>query len=374
MRPLRGGAERQAERLAQALEARGTSVTMLTLREHPDWPAFETINGLAIHRLAVADLSRWIRRGAGIPNTLLRCIQIRKGARPLIRSADIVHCHMATPFSAFVADASHRLGKPVICKVASGGMTFDLTTTSNTTLGGELIVRSMRRSISRWVALSSEIRANLHASGIPDRKIISIPNSVVPAAVSPLPPKGLARRFLLLARFTHDRDISTLLNAFASLQLTIPDVELALVGGGPLTTELSVAVAALPCAERTRVLGHSDSYTWLKWADVVVQPSRTEGMSNTLLEAMTAGRACIASDIPPNRELLEDGHLGLLFRMGDKASLTAAMTTLATTPGLAFRLASRAKQVATVTYDADRIAGRYQDLYHALCSGVGSAV
>jgi len=62
--------------------------------------------------------------------------------------------------------------------------------------------------------------------------------------------------------------------------------------------------------------------------ELVVQPSLREGLPLVLLEAMTAGCAVIATDIPGCRELLDDGRAGRLVPSGDSAALAAALLEL----------------------------------------------
>ncbi len=62
-------------------------------------------------------------------------------------------------------------------------------------------------------------------------------------------------------------------------------------------------------------------YTYVSQADLYVLPSRKEGMSNSLLEAMALGKICVVSDIPQNTELVKDGENGFVFRLGDESDL-----------------------------------------------------
>jgi glycosyltransferase involved in cell wall biosynthesis len=367
-RPLVGGAERQAEKLSLELVRRGCTVEMLAPRDDPSWPAESVENGLPVHRFPIADLSRALRRGAGVPNTLLRCAQTVRAVRWHLRRFDVLHCHMATALTAFAAIAARGTGRPVVCKVGSGGETFDLRTTRATTLGGGLLTRSMVRNVSRWAALSGEIEADLLAWGVSPERIERIPNGVKPLHLAPLDPAGAARRFLFLARFDENRDVASLVSAFEKVAERFPDAELVLAGSGPLEGAARERAERSPARYRIRLVGHGNPARWLEWAQVVVQPSLREGMSNTLLEAMAAGRACVATDIAPNRELLDGGRLGALSRPGDAESMADAMLRLASAPGEAARLGSLARRRVEEGYDVAHVAERYLALYHSLVS------
>ncbi|MDB4949149.1 MAG: group 1 glycosyl transferase [Gemmatimonadetes bacterium] len=366
-RPVVGGAERQAEKLALELIGRGCGVQMLAPLEDPAWPARETVDGLTVHRFPVSDLARVLPRGAGVPNTLLRRMQTRRAVQARRAEFDLLHCHLAAPLCAFAAGAAAQLGKPVVCKVGCGGPLFDLLTTAATSLAGPAVVRGMVRSVHRWVAISDEIGGQLREWKVPAARITRIPNGVERVEVGPLPPGGVARRFLFLARFAENRDPVTLVRAFERLLAAVPDCELALVGRGPLEGEVRRAVEAMPDGgARVRFAGYSSPQPWLEWADAVVQPSLAEGMSNTLLEALVAGRACVATDIPPNRALLDGGRLGLLAAPGNADAMAGAMRRLATEPGLAASLASRARAEVEPRYGIGRVADQYLEMYAAL--------
>jgi glycosyltransferase involved in cell wall biosynthesis len=81
---------------------------------------------------------------------------------------------------------------------------------------------------------------------------------------------------------------------------------------------------------------------------------------------MACGLACIAYDIPPNREALANGEAGILVPPRERARLTEAIVDLATRPGAARELGGRARRRASSTYDVDVIAARLETLYRGL--------
>lgn len=374
-RPLTGGAERQAEKLALALRARGIAVEFATPAEDSSWPRRYTARGLTVHTFALSDLTRLLLRGAGIPNLLLREVQTRRALRALLPRFDLVHGHIASPFTPAVAAEAARLGIPVVWKVASGGETFDLRTLAATTLLGPRLVQRALAGVDRWIAISGQIAGELANRGVPSDRIVRIPNGVDVSAAPPLASGGVARRFLYLGRLTPDREFGTLLQAFEAVASRVPDAEFALVGSGPLEEEVRGALARLSrAAARTRMVGHSPPAPWLEWADVLVLPSRSEGMSNALLEAMAAGRACVATDVPPNREVLDGGRLGLLTRAGEAEAMAGALLRLAAVPGEAARLGHAARRRVAEVYDVGRVADRYMELYGEMLRGGNSGV
>jgi len=112
--------------------------------------------------------------------------------------------------------------------------------------------------------------------------------------------------------------------------------------------------------------GQQQPDTWLKWADCFVLPSRREGLSNALLEAMSFGLPCIANDIPPNREVLDDGSGGVLVPVGDEDELYDAMWSMVTDIEHATAMGQAALRRVESRFAIDSVADRYIDLYGQL--------
>jgi glycosyltransferase involved in cell wall biosynthesis len=101
-------------------------------------------------------------------------------------------------------------------------------------------------------------------------------------------------------------------------------------------------------------------------ADLFALPSRSEGMSNALLEAMAAGLAVVATDVGGNRECLDDGGCGMLVPAEDPSALGAALGALAADRDRRRGLGQRARARVERHYDLERILDRVEDLYREL--------
>ena len=142
--------------------------------------------------------------------------------------------------------------------------------------------------------------------------------------------------------------------------------ELAIVGEGDRLAEIRDLVAARAGGGQVQVPGLGDGKTWRRWAHCLVQPSFVEGLSNALLEGMASGLACVAYDIPPNREALDDGRAGILVPVGDHRALREALEALAGEPGLARSWGQRARAFAESRYDMRKVAAQAVDVYRTL--------
>jgi glycosyltransferase involved in cell wall biosynthesis len=144
---------------------------------------------------------------------------------------------------------------------------------------------------------------------------------------------------------------------------------LALVGGGELEAECRRAAGA---DARIRFAGQvGDVLPWLHAADFLVSASHSEGLPNSVLEAMACGLPAILSDIPPHRELLELApRTGTAFDAADEPSLAAAIRHAASSAGLGGGLAPGE---ARDLIGAQAMSRRYQGLYLRLAQAAVTA-
>jgi N-acetyl-alpha-D-glucosaminyl L-malate synthase BshA len=172
------------------------------------------------------------------------------------------------------------------------------------------------------------------------------------------------RYIATVARFHPVKDHRTLLQAFSQVARAIQDVDLLLVGDGPLRGELERLAEGLGLADRVHFLGVRDDVAdILAMADVFALTSVSEAASITLLEAMASGTPVIATAVGGNPEIVRDGIDGLLAPRGDASAIAAAIVTLLNTPDTAQRLAQSAAERVGTHYTLDRTIGRYYALY-----------
>lgn len=370
-RPVVGGAERQAEKLAKALVQKGARVTVLTPRFTAESPAYEEDAGVAIHRFPLFDLcKRFPRvRGLGPLNLLLIRAQVMRAMNRHLQGVDVVHMHIASPMTVFALQAAKRRRVPALCKLATTGIKTDLGNMVAIGIGGHALAQSMIRNLNRWVATTQAVADSLVWSHVPLERIACIPNGVdLPAWGNHTGKTGAARRFLYLGRMarTAQRDLPTMIRAFDRLAAQSPEVELALVGDGDLYQETVDLVFQCRHRDRIQMPGLQDPEPWLRWADCFVLPSRREGLSNALLEAMAYGLPCIANDIPPNREVLADGAAGVLVPVGDEGHLFEVMQRMADDGAHADAMRAAALSRVRSHYGIESVATRYIALYEDL--------
>jgi len=119
-------------------------------------------------------------------------------------------------------------------------------------------------------------------------------------------------------------------------------------------------------------VGHQeDVYRFLAVTDVFVLPSRKEGVSNALLEAMSQGLPVIAADdeLGGNREVVRDGVDGYLVGLGDSVRFAEALLRLLSDPKLRRDVGRRARCRIEQEFSLQRITDRYLELYEELLNG-----
>lgn len=97
--------------------------------------------------------------------------------------------------------------------------------------------------------------------------------------------------------------------------------------------------------------------------DVLVLPSRDEGMPMTIIEALAAGTPVIATRVGSVPELIKDGQTGLLLEPGDIEGLSNAIIRLLADSDLRQRYAQAGQQLVREQYSADAMAAKYLSLY-----------
>lgn len=164
-----------------------------------------------------------------------------------------------------------------------------------------------------------------------------------------------------------EKDLDTLVRAFALVRAGHSGLKLVIVGDGPckeglqrLAGELGIAadVVFIP-ATRTVV-------PWLHSIDIFVLPSTSEALSNSLMEAMACGCTAIASDVGGNPELVEHEVTGLLFPAGQPDRLAGCFKLLTANVGLRCRLADAGSSFIHARFSIAASASRMGEIYEQL--------
>ncbi len=361
-----GGAERQAERLSTWLAARGWRVSVLT-RGAGGVPSCEERDGFSIWRIRPRG-PRKLGTLTFVLGSLWALIRQRK-------NYNILHAHLAFGPAFAAAAAARLLGKRVLVKLGNSGEFGDIRV-SQKTLRGRVRLSALRHWADAVIALDEAMHAEALAAGFDPRQLRRMNNGVDFESFSPTRSKAEARSklkldgkviILFVGRLSEQKSLPTLINAFAVARKNSAALHLLLLGDGPSRPALESQTEALGISECVTFAGSQrDVRAYLEAADVFALPSISEGISNALLEAMSAGLACVATPVGGNAEVLNSGACGILVPPRDESAWAAALAELGNDSQRRERLGAAARARVRERYDFSVVGGQYESLYREL--------
>jgi glycosyltransferase involved in cell wall biosynthesis len=232
-------------------------------------------------------------------------------------------------------------------------------------------LRLIVRAASATICVSDAELAHVRGVVGDHDKLVLIPNGVDPSSIDENERDAVRAEFGLspsdvvgVVVAGLDSHKEPLVAARAALEAARGVTRLVLVfaGDGPLRAEL---VALADTSPAIRVLGHrGDAHRVLAAADFFVLPSRREGLSFALLEAMSLGLPPVVSDEPANIEAV--GDTGITVPAGDIAGFAAAMRRLVSDESARRELGALARERVAEQFRADEMARRTAEIYDAL--------
>jgi glycosyltransferase involved in cell wall biosynthesis len=177
-----------------------------------------------------------------------------------------------------------------------------------------------------------------------------------------------------VANLRRVKNIDGLLRAAKSAIERFPNLVFEVAGEGEEREALEQLHAELGLGDRFIFRGAmSDVASFLRTVEIAVLPSHSEGMSNSLLEYMSAGRAVVATDVGSNAKLIEHGKSGLIVPPGDEAAVVDAIGQYLATPLRAAAYGAAARRRAETEYSRDAMTRRFEGFYHTLVGATSAA-
>ena len=250
---------------------------------------------------------------------------------------------------------------------------------------GTLQLRGYQTRLQRWMwgradrvlSVSLRLAERMSAStGFPHHRITTIQNGVDLSRFSPLLREASRRELGVDAgtvvigtagRLVPVKDHDNLLDAVALMRQEGVRVTTLIAGEGPLKDAVQSRIAALGLTDSVRLIGQrADIERVFAALDVFVLSSKSEGMSNTMLEAMASGAAIVGTRVGAADELVEHGRTGLLVPREQPAALAAALTQLVENPSLREQMAAAARVKAHAEFGLARMLRDYDAFYAGL--------
>ena len=363
--PLLGGYERAAMRLSQGLVSRGHEVEVVAERREKEWPKAEMIDGVAVRRL-------WCiyQKGPHVLSTVfsLSFFLLTRGRR-----FDVWHVHQyGWPATAAVL-LGHLLGRPVVLKL-----------TSTERLGIWSVIEGRSPSwLHRWahqrvdacVATSDRASKEARAFGVPVARIRRIPNGLDTEAYRPVDANdkpeerrrlGIHEGFLSIAvgRLDGVKNYEMMIRAWSQFAGSRDDVRLVILGDGPCRVRLEKSVVASGASGSITLAGSvSDPRPWYRVADLYLLSSDLEGLSNSLMEALSSGTPMLSTRVSGSEDVIAEAAAGGLVDVGDAVAFSREISRFHADPGLLASCAKEARRYAIAHYSMSSVLDAVESAY-----------
>jgi sugar transferase (PEP-CTERM/EpsH1 system associated) len=311
-----GGLENGVVNVVNGLDADRFRSTVICLKQAGEFAQRLKAPGTTVHTMGLQPGNDW-----GLPWRLSRLLR-REGV-------DVVHTRNAESF--FYGAAAAKLGGIRHLVHSEHGRTFDDKPARFR------LQRLLSSGADAIFTVSEQLKRDLCVHvGLAPRKVEVLYNGVDLSRFGSTRREaarvalGLAKDTIVVGsvgRLVSVKNYALLIRALRDPGLA--KVSTILIGEGPERAALEQQIQSDGLSDRVRLLGHRDDvHTLLSALDVFVLPSLSEGMSNTLLEAMACGVPPVASRVGGNGEIVADGVHGRLFASGDEQALRAALLEL----------------------------------------------
>jgi glycosyltransferase involved in cell wall biosynthesis len=362
--PVVGGLERQAHELAKALRELGLDVLALSGRVEPGQPSNEIVEGIAVFRIP------WSRkkyvRFLRTPFDLCRVLRTQR------KTYDVIHLHQHSWFGLFTILAAKWLRIPILTKIPSVGE-LGLPGVAARRYGN--LKLAILLCSDALVAMSRESLAELQQADYPTGRVLATPNGIrldrVRHVTNARAFNTQPCRVVFVGRLSEVKRLDILLAAWSKVvHAEKAHAILELWGSGPVETVLRRRCDELRLADYVIFRGHvEDVRSQLPEMDVFVLPSRTEGNSNAVLEAMAAGLPIVSTRVGGTPMLVGIEGANFLCEPGDVDSIAANMLKLIRDPELRVQVGSAMRRRVERHFDISRVAQTYAAAYRFLTMG-----
>jgi len=233
----------------------------------------------------------------------------------------------------------------------------------------------------RIIAVSEEVRGYcLSKDRLDPRRVVTIYNGLELEKVNACSPTPYVRASLGLGEgvpiittvgnIRRIKGIDVLVETASRVVREIPQATFLVIGRSceaDYRQELVEQIAARGIEKNIRFMGESsDVMAFLKASDIFLLPSRSEGFSNALIEAMGCGLPCIATKVGGNAEAIEDGKNGYLIASGDAQAAANCIVTLSADQALRSRMSAAARATVEARFTAQVMIQKLVECYDQL--------
>ncbi len=238
--------------------------------------------------------------------------------------------------------------------------------------------RISARFTDKIAAVSDPLNKYLiDSAGLPFEKVITIRNGIDTDRFKPSDDRESVRRefgfendnvvIAIVARLAPVKNHSFLLDTFHTVSTVHPQARLLIIGDGPLLDQLKDKAASLKLTDKIVFTGDRHDVSRLLTAvDIATLCSQSEGLSLTLLEAMSTQLPVVATDVGGNSDIITNGENGYIIKLNDKSDYADKLSKLIHSGDLRKRLGIKARNEALANWSLKGMVNAYQDLYQEL--------
>lgn len=367
--PMIGGAEKQAFELSKALVKKGVKVTVITRRTGV-LAARETFDGVKIERFKTF--------GSAALDSFLFMLKVFFYMLANRAEYGAAHVHLASSPAVAAVLAGRLTGKKTLVKLG-GGLGVDEITRSRKTFLGRLKLKFFSLAKPELLVMNSEVyewlKNSREFSGL---KLRQFRNGVDTGRYTPplYHEKIRAKTaigiengimFLFVGRLSPEKRVREFIEVWAELfaeEPAKPKIHLVIIGEGPEEENIKAAVSKLEAVQSVTLAGPKDDLLpYYRAADVFVLPSISEGLSNSMLEAMACGVAIMASRVGGAKDAVVEGQSGCLFDPLNRQEIKQCVRGYIADRGLALRMGEQARLTAVEKYSMARVADEILEIY-----------
>lgn len=356
--PVGGGAGNASANIAKELVKMGGEAAILTSR-YKDFPIENQVEGVRIYRCL--SLRRFEDRSSPLEQLLFLLGGLTDGMR-FIRewSPDVVITFFGIPSGPIGLAAKGLFGMPYVVSLRGGDVPgfrpYDFKRMHRLLAP---LIRLVWKHAGCVVANSEGLK-ELAGEFAPEIPIKVIPNGVNIELFSPRKRSWEYPELLFVGRIVYQKGLDLLIKALSMLRNL--NWHLTIVGDGPYLSTIQDMAREMKINSRITFAGWVQKERikdYYQKANIFVFPSRHEGMSNALLEAMAMGLPVIASDIAGNDELVVPERTGFLFEKNDLDGLTEGIRNLIEHPELKRRYGNQSRERISTQYTWNNTAREY---------------
>jgi glycosyltransferase involved in cell wall biosynthesis len=361
--PIKGGAESCVQDLASAYVKRGHKVTVVT-SSLPGLARRELTDGVTIIRLKYPPRVVTKLRDAFL--IFFRGFSALCGLWGAVREQriEIVCLGLIGIDSFLVLILSYLLRFKLIVYIHGGEIRSYVKISP---LIRWTVTRCLRRCYAA-IAVSEDLKSETIAfAPLARSKIFVIPNGVDIEAIQKQQGFNYPRKyFLFVGRLHPVKGINTLIEAFNQVSAQAPQLDLLVVGSGPLSESLRRTVADRGLSERIIFLDdreRCDVYALLKSCEFLVLCSQAEGSPIVVLEALAAGKITLGSRVKGIADIIRHEENGVLFQPGDVDELGKLILHYYEDQSQRSRLEQNIRTKGLDEYDLGRLCMRHLNVY-----------